>query len=148
MNKEIIEYVKKCPVFQLEKTTRIKNQKSKNHSGIWTSSPNKVSLWQRRGKLSASTWHELNNGRSNKRTIYLCNTNTSTRKGGRIITTHNPNSRKNPRYAHLPYIKLWLCIQVLGLDVPTDLTLIQKCKQIVDYKIYERNQPNIKLIDS
>ena len=32
--------------------------------------------------------------------------------------------------------------------VPTDLALIQKCKQIADYKICKRNQPNIKLIDS
>ena len=32
--------------------------------------------------------------------------------------------------------------------VPTDLTLIQKCKQIPNHKICKRNQPNIKLIDS
>ena len=31
--------------------------------------------------------------------------------------------------------------------IPTNLTLLRKCKQIADYKICKRNQPNMKLID-
>ena len=32
--------------------------------------------------------------------------------------------------------------------VPTDVKTIEKCKQISEYKICKRNQPNVKLLDS
>ena len=117
MDKEIIEYVKKCPTCQLEKTTRIKYQAE--------SIIQKIRVPTKPNDKIALGIYPL--ARNNKRTIHLCSINTSTRKERRIIRTHNPFP-ENIHDIHMSIVRNYENVfKYRDSYVPTDLTLKQKC---------------------